>query len=434
MVIILDMMIILSVFAFFFLSFFEEKSLFISIITIILWLLLSGRTRLYSVQRSLTYTRYLERLFSHILLFIFGVFLLSKISDNQELTHYRWEIFSSFFILFFTIKSGIFFILKYIRTKGINHRNVMFLVENPSTEILREIFQKRKDYGYKIFDYPNKEISINGLRDFWKSNQIHTLFLPAQNTFSPIFERQIFEEAEKYSVQISILPIIQTKFLAYELGYVEALPVLNPAKFPLEYFSNALIKRCFDIIFSLLILLGICSWLFPIIAILIKLDSRGSIFFKQKRYGHNHTIFDCYKFRTMRENPDCGTKITQENDQRITKIGKILRKTSLDELPQFINVLFGQMSVVGPRPHMLSVDDEYKPKINRYFVRSLVKPGITGLAQVSGLRGDKGNRDLQMKKRIIADSFYVKNWSLSLDFIIIMKTLVLMLKGDENAF
>ena len=130
---------------------------------------------------------------------------------------------------------------------------------------------------------------------------------------------------------------------------------------------------------------------------------------------------------------ECTIETTKENDKRITRIGKILRKMSLDEMPQFINVLKGEMSVVGPRPHMLLVDDFYKLKIGRYSVRSLVKPGITGLAQVNGLRGDVGNMDLNMQKRILADAFYVKNWSLSLDFIIILKTIFLVIVGDKNA-
>ena len=135
----------------------------------------------------------------------------------------------------------------------------------------------------------------------------------------------------------------------------------------------------------------------------------------------------------MYVNDDCTKQTTTANDKRITKIGRFLRKTSLDEMPQFLNVLKGEMSVVGPRPHMLLVDDFYKLKIGRYSIRSLVKPGITGLAQVNGLRGDSGDRDIQMQKRILADAFYVKNWSLSLDFIIILKTVFLVINGDKNA-
>lgn len=210
-------------------------------------------------------------------------------------------------------------------------------------------------------------------------------------------------------------------------------PVLVRAKFPLDYLTNNTIKRTIDVLFSLLILLFICSWLFPILMIFIKIDSKGPVFFLQKRYGFHDKVFGCIKFRTMCVNDDSTAKTTLENDKRITKIGKFLRKTSLDEMPQFINVLLGEMSVVGPRPHMLLVDDFYKLKIGRYAVRSLVKPGITGLAQVNGLRGDTGNMDIKMQKRILADAFYVKNWTLSLDIIIILKTIFLVIVGDKNA-
>lgn len=132
-------------------------------------------------------------------------------------------------------------------------------------------------------------------------------------------------------------------------------------------------------------------------------------------------------------NEDSSKKTTEENDVRITAIGKFLRKTSLDEMPQFINVLKGEMSVVGPRPHMLAVDDFYKPKIGRYTLRSHAYPGITGLAQIKGLRGDSGNVEMEMNKRILADSFYIRNWSFVMDLAIILKTIVLVIKGDKKA-
>ena len=210
-------------------------------------------------------------------------------------------------------------------------------------------------------------------------------------------------------------------------------PVLIRSKFPLDFLTNIIIKRTFDIFFVIVVLVLICTWLFPLIAILIKLDSKGPVFFLQKRYGFHDQVFQCYKFRTMYVNDGCTTKTTEEKDKRVTKIGRFLRKTSLDEMPQFLNVLWGDMSVVGPRPHMLLVDDFYKLKIGRYSVRSLVKPGITGLAQVNGLRGDTGDMEIKMKKRILADAFYVKNWSISLDLVIIFKTIFLVIKKNKNA-
>ena len=132
-------------------------------------------------------------------------------------------------------------------------------------------------------------------------------------------------------------------------------------------------------------------------------------------------------------NEDSSQKTTGENDVRITAVGKFLRKTSLDEMPQFINVLKGEMSIVGPRPHMLAVDNFYKPKIGRYTLRSHTYPGITGLAQVSGLRGDTGDVEVEMNKRILADSFYIRNWSFVMDLAIVLKTIILFITGDKKA-
>ena len=261
------------------------------------------------------------------------------------------------------------------------------------------------------------------------------MYLSAEtNSFLKEQQVEIYRLAEVHKVRISLIPsIIKNNFFQYDLGYIETQPILVRSKFPLDFFTNVLLKRSFDILFSFLILVFVGTWLFPIIALLIKLDGIGPVFFVQKRYGYHEEVFDCFKFRTMHVNGDSTKRTTEENDCRITKIGKFLRKTSLDEMPQFLNVLRGEMSVVGPRPHMLLVDDFYKLKIGRYSIRSLVKPGITGLAQVNGLRGDTGNMDLEMQKRILADAFYVKNWTISLDVVIILKTIFLVIGGDKNA-
>lgn len=441
-IIILDIFIVASVFIFFFLTkhSFEiaktktEQNVLALLLLTFFWILLSGRTKLYSIPRNLTYTLYVERIVTHIFLFLLGIVLFAKASDNIFLQYEMYWIAFTLFAILFSIKSLIFFSLKFFRAKGGNFRNVMFLGDNDSSFILKNIINNRKDYGYKLYDFQKNKTDINQLKDFWQENGIHTVFLPADHNLDKNFEKEIIEEAENNKVKVALIPsIIRNEFFEYDLGYIETQPILFPSKFPLSYYTNASIKRAFDVLFSLLTLIFIGTWLFPIIAILIKLDSKGSVFFIQKRYGFHDEVFNCIKFRTMVENKDCSTKTTSENDVRITKIGKFLRKTSLDEMPQFFNVLLGQMSVVGPRPHMLLIDDYYKEKIGRYAVRSLVKPGITGLAQVSGLRGDTGDMDVQMKKRILADSFYVKNWSLTLDLIIISKTIFLIIKGDKKA-
>ncbi|WP_262710206.1 exopolysaccharide biosynthesis polyprenyl glycosylphosphotransferase [Chryseobacterium sp. CH1] len=263
---------------------------------------------------------------------------------------------------------------------------------------------------------------------------MHTLFLATENSYSENAESEIFRLAEENKVHISLIPsITQSDFFLYDLAYIQTQPVLSQARYPLDYYSNFLMKRTFDIFFSIFVLAFICTWLFPIIAILIRTSSKGPVFFLQKRYGFHEEVFSCIKFRTMVVNDESTTSTTKENDTRITRVGKFLRKTSLDELPQFINVLKGEMSVVGPRPHMLAVDNYYKPKIGRYSLRSMVSPGITGLAQVSGLRGDFGDVEVEMKKRVLADAFYVRNWSFVLDLVIILKTILLVIGGDKNA-
>jgi putative colanic acid biosynthesis UDP-glucose lipid carrier transferase len=302
--------------------------------------------------------------------------------------------------------------------------------------MLRTILNERKDYGFKIWEYPQGEnINLENLVKYWRKNGIHTLYLSAESAeFYREKEEKIYELAEKHQVKISLIPnVINNNFFEFDLSYIETQPVLVRVQFPLDNLVNSLLKRTFDLLFSALVLVFICSWLFPVIAILIKLGDKGPIFFVQRRYGFHDQIFNCIKFRTMRVNGECTTKTTAPDDERITKIGKFLRKTSLDEMPQFLNVLKGEMSVVGPRPHMLLIDDFYKPKIGRYSVRSLVKPGLSGLAQVNGLRGDNGDMEIAMQKRILADTFYVKKWTMSLDMVIIIKTIILLITGDRNA-
>lgn len=444
-IILTDIIVIIGVFALFFSlqnqawhfdDKMKEQSVFFILLLILFWLLLSGRTHLYSVPRNLTYTRYLERFITHVLLFIFGILLLAKVTENPFLKTERASLSLLLFFSLLMVKSTLFFSIKYIRSRGINHRNIMFLgSSNDARKIIEHTLKSRKDYGYKIFDYPESAINLENLIDFWEENGIHTLFLSLDEKDLPAtLLEKIKEKALFHRVKITLIPnIISDSTFINELTYLETQPILISAKLPLEYFSNYLIKRSFDIVFSLFILIGICSWLFPIIAIIIKLTSKGNVFFQQKRYGYKDEVFYCLKFRTMTKNQFSDSKITEENDQRITPFGQFLRRTSLDELPQFINVLKGEMSVIGPRPHMLVVDNFYKTKIGRYTVRSLTKPGITGLAQVNGLRGDHGNRNLEMKKRILADIFYVKNWSFVLDLVILLKTLLLLIKGDERA-
>jgi putative colanic acid biosysnthesis UDP-glucose lipid carrier transferase len=207
----------------------------------------------------------------------------------------------------------------------------------------------------------------------------------------------------------------------------------NTEECPLDRPTKKLLKRCFDIVFSLFVILLILSWMLPLLALLIKLTSKGSVFFVQPRTGYNNATFRCLKLRTMRENHEADTMQARLNDDRITWPGKYLRRFSLDELPQFYNVLIGDMSIVGPRPHMLFHTKEFSKEIENYQTRHAVRPGITGLSQVMGYRGEITDK-YALRNRIRFDFFYLKNWSFIMDSYIIFRTIKLLLFGDRRAY
>ena len=215
--------------------------------------------------------------------------------------------------------------------------------------------------------------------------------------------------------------------------YDDSLLVLNVNKLPFEFAESFFIKRVFDILFSLLVCVFILSWLIPMLWVLVKLESKGPLIFKQPREGVNGSKFICYKFRSMQINNLSDKVHASKNDARVTKIGAFLRKTSIDEFPQFINVFLGDMSVVGPRPHVESLSLEYQKEVDDYLKRHIVKPGITGLAQISGYRGEIKTKS-DIKNRVRLDIFYIENWAFFLDVKIIMQTVLSIFKGDEKAY
>ncbi len=218
-----------------------------------------------------------------------------------------------------------------------------------------------------------------------------------------------------------------------QVEQLASLPILRRKQEPLVLLKNRILKRTFDVVFSSLVILLIFPWLLPIIALLIKLESRGSVFFIQHRTGYWNKPFRCIKFRSMSVNNSADSKQATKNDARITKIGAFLRKTNLDELPQFFNVFWGDMSVVGPRPHMLKHTEDYSKLIDKFMIRHEAKPGITGWAQVNGWRGPT-DEVYKMAKRVEFDVYYIENWSFWLDLRCIFQTVFNMVEGEENAF
>lgn len=241
------------------------------------------------------------------------------------------------------------------------------------------------------------------------------------------------QEAEKQCVRLKLVPDFTGSLVTpFRLSYMDEFPVISLRKEPLEDIQNRFKKRVFDILFSSLVILFILSWLYPVIAIIIKLQSPGPVLFKQLRSGRNNQPFLCYKFRSMKLNKESDTKLVTKDDDRVTPFGSFLRKTSLDELPQFFNVLKGNMSVVGPRPHPLLFTKQYSEIINKFMVRHFLKSGITGWAQVNGYRGEMTPELVQ--KRVEHDIWYLENWSVMLDVKIIFMTIINMIRGEENAY
>ncbi|WP_134091917.1 undecaprenyl-phosphate glucose phosphotransferase [Olivibacter sp. XZL3] len=244
----------------------------------------------------------------------------------------------------------------------------------------------------------------------------------------------LLREGERQCVRMKFVPDLSgTLVTPFRLSYMEEFPVISMRHDPLEEIENRFKKRVFDIIFSSLVIVFVLSWLYPIIGLIIKIQSPGPILFKQKRDGRNNQTFYCYKFRSMKVNNESDTRQATKDDDRITPIGRFIRRTSLDELPQFFNVLLGDMSVVGPRPHILSMTEQYRQIIDQYMVRHFLKSGITGWAQVNGFRGETKDPDL-MRKRVEYDVWYLENWSIWLDVRIILQTVINMIKGEENAY
>ncbi|MDO5655129.1 MAG: exopolysaccharide biosynthesis polyprenyl glycosylphosphotransferase [Flavobacteriaceae bacterium] len=353
-------------------------------------------------------------------------------------THYINIHISGFLLIYFGLLIlGNAVYIRYLRRNSNNlpTLNTLVIGSNNFTQQFIESISTNSWLGFKfIKNFSQNSFLENDLNQFINENDINVVFINwdefAQNTQVEKLLRFIAEDRNiKFYV---ISEIFGTKLMPSSYFLAGNFPYINLFNFPLDNEFNATLKRLFDIIFSILFFVFIASWLFPIIFVIILLHSGLPVFFKQKRHGMDNQVFDCYKFRTMIQNKYSDSKITVRNDPRVTNFGRILRKTSLDELPQFWNVLRGDMSVVGPRPHMVNQNNHYNQIISKYNFRHYVKPGITGLAQVEGFRGEIiENKD--MENRIQSDIYYIRNWSFGLDLRIIYRTAANMLRGDKNA-
>lgn len=346
-------------------------------------------------------------------------------------------------VLYIGLHIAIRMTLKSYRKKGYNHRTVIIVGTGQSgAAIYNEL--KNSDFGYKIKGYFDNDIThlpnmpaylgtLKEVKGYVIENKIDEIYCSLNNNEDNEIT-DLIEFSEKNMVRFFLIPecfnYVKRRFI---LRFIESVPIVSLRNEPLQHLPNRLIKRAFDISFSLFVLLIIFPPILIIVGILIKRSSPGPLFFKQERTGFLGSSFNCYKFRSMKMNDDADKQKATKGDPRITKIGAFIRKTSIDELPQFFNVLIGDMSIVGPRPHMLKHTEEYSRLIDKFMVRHLVKPGITGWAQVNGYRGETKTLE-DMEGRVKKDVWYIENWSFLLDLKIVLKTAFNAVKGEENAY
>jgi len=330
-----------------------------------------------------------------------------------------------------------FFLRKYRALFGGNFRKVIIIGKGKGIDQLSDFFNENLDYGYQLIKiFEQDKPSDNYLEEcysFVLKNKIDEIYC-SLDSLSNEQTDNVIDFADNNLIILKFLPDNNDFFSRkLKLDYYGYIPILSLRNIPLDILTNKIIKRGFDIVFSIFVIIGLLSWLIPLMGILIKMESKGPVFFRQKRNGLNYKEFNCVKFRSMNLNAIADLEQVSKNDPRITLVGKFIRKTSIDELPQFFNVFFGDMSVVGPRPHMVSHTEMYAQKIDKFMVRHFIKPGITGLAQTNGYRGEVEN-DQDIIYRVKYDIFYVENWSILLDIKIVIATLVNAIRGDEKAY
>jgi putative colanic acid biosynthesis UDP-glucose lipid carrier transferase len=389
------------------------------------------------VQRSLSLVSL------HLIIYIACLFLMKL--ETDVFPHHFLLIFYAVLYCLFTIWRIIAReTLKFLRKRGRNFKRVIIVGAGKNGMNLYAELKKEEAYGYHIFGFfddnlllkntiPNYLGMTHEVEDFALRNNVDEIYCTLPNSQDEKITR-ILDFSEKNMIRFYIVP----EFSRYvkkrlDLESIESVPVMAVRAEPLQYAHNRFFKRTFDLLFSIVFLLTVFPILYIILATLIKFSSKGPVFFKQKRTGIYGKEFYCYKFRSMRPNDNADEKQAEREDPRVTRLGNFLRRSNLDEVPQFYNVLKGDMSVVGPRPHMLKHTELYSSIIDKYMVRHLVKPGITGWAQVNGYRGETRTTD-QMEARVRYDVWYLENWTFLLDLKIVFVTIVNMFKGEKNAF
>lgn len=421
-----------------------------ALIALAVWYIAASFSRLYADRRSNKYSEEIVFIIYTIILF---TILLSSASFFLRNTFQFNANFFSFFLslLFFLMTLTKYVIRKYLHSaiyQGKLFDNILIVGSTPSALDFYETINKYYYYGYKcmgFLDNDNTKMNgctyqgkINNLQAILKQHHIDEVVIALPNTQNDEIQ-QCLELCDFYRTKARIIPdLYQYASSTVQVNNIGLMPVISIRSLPLDKPENKFLKRIFDIFFSALFFLFLGWWLLPLIAFAIKFTSRGPIIFKQERWGLNNQKIICYKFRSMvSDSSDIDQNgyyhQASKDDPRVTRLGAFLRRTNMDELPQFWNVLLGNMSVVGPRPHPTPLNLESMHTVENYMLRHVVKPGITGWAQVNGCRGETRVPG-SMQRRVNFDLYYIHRWTFWLDGQIILQTAINVIRGDQNAY
>ncbi len=416
----------------------------------LVWYIAASFSSLYTDRRSNKFSE--EIIFIINTLIIYTVLLSSLFFFLRNFVRFNADFFVFFISFLFLFLSLIKYIVrKYLHAaiyKGKLFDNLLIIGSTPAAYEFYETINKYYYYGYKCIGFlDDHQQKMNGCNYFGKVNALSNIFklqkvdevIIALNNNQNKQIQECIEVCDYYKIKARILPDTQLySTSSTQFNNIGQLSVINIRALPLDKWENKLLKQVFDIVFALLFFIFIGSWLLPLIALAIKLTSKGPIIFKQERWGLNNEKIICYKFRTMLADSgdlDANGEYHQatKNDPRVTKLGNFLRKSNLDELPQFWNVLLGNMSTVGPRPHPTPLNIQVMHTVDNYMLRHIVKPGISGWAQVNGCRGETKEPG-SMQRRVNFDLYYIHRWTFWLDCQIILQTIINIFRGDQNAY
>lgn len=441
-----DLVIVNSTMIIAFLTFYEnfthfnDRHAILFTVINLLWITSSLLLRTHAIARISHFNKIFREILGNVFLNVLAISTLLIVMGFHLSLTVHFLVFYAVLLVGISAWRGIYrYFIQLYRKFGFNYRSFAIIGHGKLSEELVRFFKGHPEYGFNYLGYFNQQKSGEGflgsvdeLSTYLKTNRIDEIYCVPPYLHETLLNR-IIRLGEKHFISVKIVSDgNQFQGKALDVQLYGDIPVLEATTFPMERKKNRINKRIFDVLFSLGVLLML-SWLFPLIALAIKLETAGPVFFIQRRSGQGNNKFWCLKFRTMYMNEEADKIQATKNDVRVTKVGAFLRRTSLDELPQFFNVLLGNMSVVGPRPYMIHHTQLYSQQMERFMARYFVKPGITGLAQCKGYRGEIKTREA-LKNRLKLDNFYISKWSIFFDISIVLKTIMVVIRGDEKAY